>query len=426
MKNIKNKILECKSCELYKIASNKIIGIGKKNPKVLFIQSIPTEKEDQTGIPMSGECGEKLKQIIKDYSIHSFAAINAIKCKPPKNRDPYTQELMACRNFLSEQIKLLTPQKIIALGKTALAQLDLSSDTILSRVGTVEVSEFGKVLILPDMKYLLNYPDYILPHDIIKQFLSDEDKTDKIKLNKLVMNYQKAEEIAKFEMISAELASLHEFCKQSGKRFVDVNQKDVCELNDKLTICQKLTQTNEIDLFESELNSGKLKNTKLFVFFSVEKGNLEWVGWVDREYVDAQEMGYHFKAEKNCKKIMHANLFPISDLLEIMIEDEEEIIIEKQPCVHLHVHSEYSIGDGYGEMSHIADSLYKKGFTACALTDHGTLAGTIYFQKALLEKNIKPIFGCEAYVVLEDDKKSTSYHLTILVKNKTGWNNLNK
>ena len=67
-----------------------------------------------------------------------------------------------------------------------------------------------------------------------------------------------------------------------------------------------------------------------------------------------------------------------------------------------------------------------RSFTALAVTDHGTLAGTIYMQKALLAKGIKPILGIEAYVIFEDTKERKYEHATLLVKNETGWKNLLK
>lgn len=425
IEKLHQEIRNCKACSLHTAIKNKVIGKGSKTPEVLFIGEAPGQEEDEQGKPFVGRSGKLLDKIISELDIQNYAVINAVKCRPPNNREPSEEELKACKNFFSEQIRLLGPKKIISLGKTALAQLELPSDTIINRVGTIEQSEFGSVLILPHPAYLLRNPDFILPKDRMLAFINDKPANNKILLEKFEQNLQEAENASKFEMISTELASLHYFCKLSGTAFVDSNQKDLCKIDSKLTYIKRFEQTNEIDLFENSLIS-QHKNVQLFLFYVIEKGNIIWLGWVDRQQVDSLPMAWHFKAEKNCKKIMYDTLQSMSALLKIYREKSEEEKIEPQPFVHLHTHTEYSIGDGYGSPKQIAEALYRKGFSACAITDHGTLAGTIYFQKALLEKNIKPIFGYEAYVLLEDKKDSDSCHLTVLVKDKIGWNNLNK
>ncbi len=95
----------------------------------------------------------------------------------------------------------------------------------------------------------------------------------------------------------------------------------------------------------------------------------------------------------------------------------------KQVFVPLHLHSEFSIGDGLGTVPVIIKALKVKGYDTCAISDHGGLAGCLYFQQACLEAGIKPILGIEAYVI-EDEKDKESGHLVLLAKNKTGWDNL--
>lgn len=87
-----------------------------------------------------------------------------------------------------------------------------------------------------------------------------------------------------------------------------------------------------------------------------------------------------------------------------------------------------SVGDAFGIPKYIAEQVRKKGFKACALTDHGTLAGLLNFQRAMNENNIKPILGCEFYIVGDEvDEKGApknKNHLLVLAKNKQGWNNI--
>ncbi len=102
--------------------------------------------------------------------------------------------------------------------------------------------------------------------------------------------------------------------------------------------------------------------------------------------------------------------------------------------VHLHVHSDYSLLDGACRIDRLMDRASALGLNALALTDHGNLYGAIEFYNAAKQRNIKPLIGCELYLSegsrLEkngraEDGKSY-YHLGLLAKNLTGYQNLLK
>ena len=98
--------------------------------------------------------------------------------------------------------------------------------------------------------------------------------------------------------------------------------------------------------------------------------------------------------------------------------------------VHLHLHSEYSLLDGACRISDIPKAARLAGHNAVAITDHGVMYGAVSFYKACKAEGIKPIIGCEVYVARrsmydrEKEYDAGSSHLILLVKNKTGWNNL--
>lgn len=100
--------------------------------------------------------------------------------------------------------------------------------------------------------------------------------------------------------------------------------------------------------------------------------------------------------------------------------------------VHLHVHSEYSLLDGAARIPDLVDKAADLGMTTLALTDHGVMYGAIPFYKACVERGIKPIIGCEAYMTAGSRKERGSrkdqpiYHLILLAKNMTGYRNLMK
>lgn len=99
---------------------------------------------------------------------------------------------------------------------------------------------------------------------------------------------------------------------------------------------------------------------------------------------------------------------------------------------HLHVHTEYSLLDGFSNIKKLVQRVKQMNMPAVAITDHGTMFGVIDFYKAATEAGIKPIIGLEAYMAARGmkDKDSKldrqSYHLLLLAENETGYKNLLK
>jgi DNA polymerase-3 subunit alpha len=96
---------------------------------------------------------------------------------------------------------------------------------------------------------------------------------------------------------------------------------------------------------------------------------------------------------------------------------------------HLHVHSEYSLLDGYSKTKELAKYAAKLGMSAVALTDHGNLYGAIEFYKACKDNGVKPIIGVETYVApgkmsAKSGQDRDYRHLILLAMNETGYRNL--
>ncbi len=100
--------------------------------------------------------------------------------------------------------------------------------------------------------------------------------------------------------------------------------------------------------------------------------------------------------------------------------------------VHLHVHSEYSLLDGFANIKKLIERTKELEMPAIALTDHGTMHGIIEFYNAASKAGVKPILGMEAYMAARKmtDRESTldrsSTHLLLLAENMTGYRNLLK
>ena len=70
----------------------------------------------------------------------------------------------------------------------------------------------------------------------------------------------------------------------------------------------------------------------------------------------------------------------------------------KKDFCHLHVHTEYSLLDGFSRLKWLIPKVKELGMTSCAITDHGSMFGVIDFYKACEKEGIKPIIGCEVYI----------------------------
>jgi len=100
---------------------------------------------------------------------------------------------------------------------------------------------------------------------------------------------------------------------------------------------------------------------------------------------------------------------------------------------HLHVHTVYSLLDGFAKIPDLVSRAKELGFDSLAITDHGVMYGVIEFYKECQKQGIKPILGCEVYVspgsrfdreVGDNDERY--YHLILLAENDTGYKNLTK
>ena len=104
--------------------------------------------------------------------------------------------------------------------------------------------------------------------------------------------------------------------------------------------------------------------------------------------------------------------------------------MERNGFVHLHLHSEYSLLDGACRVTDIPRRAKELGQNAVAITDHGSMYGVVDFYRACKNEGVKPIVGCEVYMAAGSrfDKRhetdGTRYHLLLLCKNETGYQNL--
>lgn len=126
LEELKQEILICSKCPLAKTRNNVVFGNGNPNAEIMLIAEAPGFYEDKSGIVFQGKSGELLDKILAASGFnrdeHIFIS-NIVKCRPPNNREPNSNEKTACIPYLYRQIELIDPKIIILLGATALKGL---------------------------------------------------------------------------------------------------------------------------------------------------------------------------------------------------------------------------------------------------------------------------------------------------------------
>jgi len=114
-------INQCKRCSLGESRINFVFGIGSPTADLMFIGEAPGQQEDEQGEPFVGRAGKLLDKILAaiDLKREEVFIANVLKCRPPNNRDPKPDEIEECEPYLVQQIQMIQPKVIIALGRIA-------------------------------------------------------------------------------------------------------------------------------------------------------------------------------------------------------------------------------------------------------------------------------------------------------------------
>ena len=117
--SIAERIAACDLCGLAKGRNKTVPGDGAADADIMFIGEGPGFYEDQRGLPFVGRAGNLLNEMLASIGLRraDVFVTNMVKCRPPNNRDPFPAEIAACAPYLDEQIEMVRPKVIVALGR---------------------------------------------------------------------------------------------------------------------------------------------------------------------------------------------------------------------------------------------------------------------------------------------------------------------
>jgi len=155
---VREQLGECTRCRLSEQRTQIVFGDGDPDADLMFVGEGPGENEDQQGLPFVGRAGELLTRMIEaglEIPRSSVYICNIVKCRPPGNRNPASDEVGTCRPFLDGQIDAVAPKVIVTLGKPA-SSLLLGRDIAITKVrGTWH--DYRGIPVMPTF-----HPAYIL------------------------------------------------------------------------------------------------------------------------------------------------------------------------------------------------------------------------------------------------------------------------
>ena len=158
---MESELQNCTECKLHSSRNKLVFGLGDPQAKIMFIGEAPGMNEDKTGIPFVGRAGKLLDKIFSAMGLSREKGIyigNILKCRPPNNRDPESDEVNACIPNLIKQIEIIKPEVICCLGRVA-AQNLLDTNLALGKMrGKVHYFHETPVMVTYHPAYLLRNP----------------------------------------------------------------------------------------------------------------------------------------------------------------------------------------------------------------------------------------------------------------------------
>ncbi|MBU1864628.1 MAG: uracil-DNA glycosylase [Candidatus Omnitrophica bacterium] len=159
--HLKQQVDQCTKCKvLVKNRTNTVFGSGHANAGLMFVGEAPGREEDKQGLPFVGRAGQLLTKMIESIGLTRSQVLiaNVLKCRPPDNRNPMPEEIINCEPYLLEQLAIIQPKIICALGAFAAKTL-LKTDITISRLRG-QFHDYHGIKLIPTFHpaYLLRNP----------------------------------------------------------------------------------------------------------------------------------------------------------------------------------------------------------------------------------------------------------------------------
>jgi DNA polymerase len=158
--SLKTRVAGCTRCALAEGRSNTVFGVGNRNADWLIVGEAPGAEEDRLGEPFVGRAGKLLDEMLRalGQSRETVFIATILKCRPPHNRDPKSDEAAACRGYLDRQIELVQPRIILAVGRIAAQNLLGCQDPVGRMRGRVHSIHGIPLIVTYHPAYLLRSP----------------------------------------------------------------------------------------------------------------------------------------------------------------------------------------------------------------------------------------------------------------------------
>ena len=118
---LQQQVSKCNRCNLCENRTQTVFGVGDKQADLLIVGEAPGYNEDKQGEPFVGRAGQLLNKMLAVIGLtrEQVYIANVLKCRPPNNRDPKAEEIAQCTQYLEQQVALLQPKLILAVGRYA-------------------------------------------------------------------------------------------------------------------------------------------------------------------------------------------------------------------------------------------------------------------------------------------------------------------
>jgi uracil-DNA glycosylase family 4 len=157
---IREEIGDCQRCALCQARNKIVFGDGDPGAELMFVGEGPGADEDEQGLPFVGRAGQLLNNMIGAMGLRreQVYIANIVKCRPPQNRVPEPEEAAACTPFLFQQIDVIRPRMLVALGATAATYLLAGKSSLASLRGRIHDCRGAKLIVTYHPAYLLRDP----------------------------------------------------------------------------------------------------------------------------------------------------------------------------------------------------------------------------------------------------------------------------